>query len=323
MHDGLSRGSVMFARLTRLRIVFLGLAAVMLSTLLVSCEPGPGASGHACHDDPGRVERQRGLQFAGGRAGGEHRQGGQRLSGWGRSRCDRGAGWHVPAHQGGVHEQQNLAGDLDIRSVLTIRGAGRASTFLDGARLDRTLDVFGGASATVQDLALRNGLAPAGRRGGAVAVLENGTLNLTRVDVTANATQTGNGGANDNHVEQYGGTGFLRVPSFSLVCSTWFMSGAPPLPVCVALAVTSTRVRFNVPFSSTMTLPAATAGGRKAIAQGEVLHGRRRAPEDVERSVESRPVQEGARPPGAPDRKRTPDGEIAGEVLLLVNPRLW
>ena len=105
----------------------------------------------------------------------------------------------------GTHEQQNLRGDLDILSVLTLRGANRQSTIIDGAGLDRELDVFGGAAATVTDLTLRNGLAPPSRRGGAIVVLVNGTLNLTRVDVTGNATATGNDGSTNLHAPDGGG----------------------------------------------------------------------------------------------------------------------
>lgn len=91
----------------------------------------------------------------------------------------------------GFSEQQNLTGDLDIRSTVWIRGAGQGATIIDGNGLDRQLDVFGGASARVEDLTLQNGVAPPGRRGGALVVLDGGEATLRRVTVVGNEVSDG------------------------------------------------------------------------------------------------------------------------------------
>lgn len=55
-------------------------------------------------------------------------------------------------------EDQNLNGDLDVLAgSLTLVGAGRRDSIVDGAALDRLLEVEAGATLTVQDLTLRNG----------------------------------------------------------------------------------------------------------------------------------------------------------------------
>ncbi len=91
----------------------------------------------------------------------------------------------------GIHEGEGLTGDLDVFSPMTIRGAGKNATFLDGAGFDRVLDVLAGGNATVEDVTLQNGVAPPGRRGGAVVVLEGGSLTMRRSIVKNNSVSDG------------------------------------------------------------------------------------------------------------------------------------
>ena len=171
------------------------LAAIVVPLVATACEPPPNIEVTTTQDElnnDGDCSLREAVQAANTDQGVD-----DCVAGDGADVIDVPAGTYRLT-RAGVSEQQNITGDLDILSVVTINGAGRGNTFLDGAGLDRVLDVFGGASASAQDLVLRNGLAPPGRRGGAVVVLENGTLNLLRVDVTGSATRTGTGGANDS-----------------------------------------------------------------------------------------------------------------------------
>lgn len=77
----------------------------------------------------------------------------------------------------GADEDANLTGDLDVTASAELVGAGRESTILDGAGLDRVLDVrctvdidtsecTPAVTARVAGLTIRNGDAPSGRGGG-------------------------------------------------------------------------------------------------------------------------------------------------------------
>jgi hypothetical protein len=57
---------------------------------------------------------------------------------------------------GGVAEDANAGGDLDIATSLTIQGAGRDATIIDGAHRDRVFDVLSG-TVTLRDMTIQNG----------------------------------------------------------------------------------------------------------------------------------------------------------------------
>jgi CSLREA domain-containing protein len=57
----------------------------------------------------------------------------------------------------GILEDASETGDLDIRDDLTIIGAGRFSTVIDGHRIDRVLDLHGEISVTLRDLRIQGG----------------------------------------------------------------------------------------------------------------------------------------------------------------------
>jgi hypothetical protein len=107
-------------------------------------------------------------------------------------------------------EEFSVTGDLDIRSNITLNGAGEGLTILDGNNTDRVLHVVSGI-AVVNDLTIQNGRTPnganatsnctslscfldssgsAGSPGG--GILNAGTLTLNHVTLTNN--RTGNGG---------------------------------------------------------------------------------------------------------------------------------
>jgi CSLREA domain-containing protein len=106
----------------------------------------------------------------------------------------------------GPDEDANATGDLDVSGSLTIAGAGTGATVIDGAQLDRVLDVAAGASVTLRGLTIRDGLPYAFGGGG---IRNGGTLALDHVTVTDNQT-AGNPSA---------GGGILNTGSLSLVDS--------------------------------------------------------------------------------------------------------
>jgi CSLREA domain-containing protein len=112
-------------------------------------------------------------------------------------------------------ENFNATGDLDIRSSLTLSGAGAGTTVLDGNGLDRVLDVFAGATVTVQGVTITGGHTPTGGPGGDASggsgspggdasggsgtagesgggIRNDGALTVVDSEITANTT--GNGG---------------------------------------------------------------------------------------------------------------------------------
>ena len=93
----------------------------------------------------------------------------------------------------GANEDAAATGDLDITDGVTINGAGAATTIVDGGAIDRVFDVLAGTSA-INDVTIRNGLAPGALAGGGVLVNGPATLALTSVTLTDNHTAGGAGG---------------------------------------------------------------------------------------------------------------------------------
>lgn len=95
-------------------------------------------------------------------------------------------------------EDENLHGDLDIASTLEIIGAGSATSFIDGSRNDRILEVLSGATLRLRGLTLQNGRTSTD--GGALqnhghSVLEHVHLQKNRVSF---GYSDGEGGAISN-----------------------------------------------------------------------------------------------------------------------------
>jgi len=93
----------------------------------------------------------------------------------------------------GANEDAAATGDLDMTESVTINGAGAATTIIDGGAIDRVFDVLAGTSA-INDVTIRNGLAPGVLAGGGILVNFGGTLTLTSVTLTDNHTAGGAGG---------------------------------------------------------------------------------------------------------------------------------
>jgi CSLREA domain-containing protein len=91
----------------------------------------------------------------------------------------------------GANEDAAATGDLDITDSVTINGAGAVTTIIDGGAIDRVFHVLAGTSA-INDVTIRNGLAPGVSAGGGVLVVA--TLGLTNVTLIDNHTAGGAGG---------------------------------------------------------------------------------------------------------------------------------
>ncbi len=85
--------------------------------------------------------------------------------------------------------------DLTTSKTLTMTGAGRDATYLDGANAHRVLGLFGSAEITLQDVTVQNGRYT-GQQGGAIYNL--GTLALTNVRLTNNSSDSGGGAIYNN-----------------------------------------------------------------------------------------------------------------------------
>ena len=95
----------------------------------------------------------------------------------------------------GFNEDNSAQGDLDIKSNLTINGAGAGSTIIDGNSIiisDRVLDIHNGV-VTISGVTMKNGSAHDG--GG---IENNGTLTLNSSAVTGSTAYAYGGGIN-NH----------------------------------------------------------------------------------------------------------------------------
>ncbi|HEX4960280.1 MAG TPA: CSLREA domain-containing protein [Thermoanaerobaculia bacterium] len=87
----------------------------------------------------------------------------------------------------GSGEDLGATGDLDVLGNLILLGDGAASTIIDGGGLDRIFHIPAGVTAEIRDVTLRNGKAPG--LGG--AILNAGTLTLTRSIVSGNSSVSG------------------------------------------------------------------------------------------------------------------------------------
>jgi len=63
----------------------------------------------------------------------------------------------------GAGEDDNATGDLDLRSNVSLIGAGSGLTIIDGGGIDRVLDVHAGARVVVNGVTITNGATPNGK----------------------------------------------------------------------------------------------------------------------------------------------------------------
>ncbi|MBZ0252664.1 MAG: CSLREA domain-containing protein [Candidatus Methylomirabilis sp.] len=100
----------------------------------------------------------------------------------------------------GAKEQLSRTGDLDIWDPVTLLGAGRTATILDGGEIDRVLHVLeppapaqAGYRVEVRDLTIRKGKTD--EAGGGALNASRGVLAFTRATITNNLAAVGGGAA--------------------------------------------------------------------------------------------------------------------------------
>ena len=91
----------------------------------------------------------------------------------------------------GADEDDNITGDLDIRSDVSIGGSGTAATVISGGGECRILDVHGGATVTISDLTVTGGHTGPSVPGGGMRNDGTLTLNLSRVIGNSAGESTG------------------------------------------------------------------------------------------------------------------------------------
>jgi CSLREA domain-containing protein len=94
----------------------------------------------------------------------------------------------------GAGENNNATGDLDLKSAITLNGAGANNTVIDANQIDRVLQVFGGATVELNGVKLTNGRTPNLDADGG-GVLNSGNLTIRNCIISNNTTgHYGSGG---------------------------------------------------------------------------------------------------------------------------------
>ena len=87
----------------------------------------------------------------------------------------------------GNEENACATGDLDITGNVTIAGAGSSKTIIDAQNIDRVMQVFLGATATISDVTLTHGKTfgqPIGNIVAGAGINSQGTLSMTRCTIS-------------------------------------------------------------------------------------------------------------------------------------------
>jgi len=110
-------------------------------------------------------------------------------------------------NRAGVNEDGNATGDFDIADTVTIRGAGRSRTFIDGQQLDRVFHVIGTTPGSIrlvlEGLTVRGGKVIGG--GGGILAADADLVVRDCTIVGNQSTSAGGGISNLN------GTGFIKL----------------------------------------------------------------------------------------------------------------
>ncbi len=176
----------------------------------------------------------------------------------------------------GAGEDASLSGDLDVRSDLILRGAGRDMTVIDGNSLDRVLDILPASTlgylvqVTLQDLTIRNGTAPAGgvrpaSLGG--GILNQGVLTIASSRVVEN--RAGEGGGVAAFWDRAGERGRIDVVGSEITGNDAEIGGGVALDSVPAI-LTSTAVSGN---HATVRSAGLDVAGTRADARDSELVG--------------------------------------------------
>ena len=93
----------------------------------------------------------------------------------------------------GASEDGALTGDLDVASVLTIRGDGSDAIVIDGDGADRVFHVLAGGNLTLEGVTVRNGNPGAAAHGGGALVELTARLTMSATHVLDNSGLSGGG----------------------------------------------------------------------------------------------------------------------------------
>ncbi|HEV7646303.1 MAG TPA: choice-of-anchor Q domain-containing protein [Pyrinomonadaceae bacterium] len=111
---------------------------------------------------------------------------------------------------GPSEENLNAGGDWDIKSNITINGAGEATTILQAvgcsAGRDRVLDVGGGITVSLNNLTIRNGCLSTVAPNLGAGIWNTGNLTLNSVTVRDNLVQNFEGGASGGGIFNWSGS---------------------------------------------------------------------------------------------------------------------
>ena len=140
----------------------------------------------------------------------------------------------------GTGEDLGATGDLDIQGNLVLLGDGAGTTIIDGGGLDRIFQVPAGVTAEIRDVTLRNGKGTG--LGG--AVLNAGTLTITRSVLTGNSSVAGTAGPG------YGGALYSNGASSSLTVTDSTIAGNSAQSGGGGLAVGGNLTLANVTISA-------------------------------------------------------------------------
>jgi len=215
-------------------------------------------------------------------------------------------------NQGAANEEFSVTGDLDIRSNITINGAGKLTTIIQaditsGTAIDRVLHIVSG-TAVLNDLIIQNGKAPKGSDGSTCfgdpcyssdggpgqnggGILNIGTLTLNNVIVTNN--QAGDGGKAGNVSCSsgfcstsggkgglgggIGGTGTLTVNSSAFTNNQGGNGGAAGTVNCTGGAICSSSIgqkgNGGAIGGGTVTITEGTFSGNLAYDGGAIQQG--------------------------------------------------
>jgi CSLREA domain-containing protein len=141
----------------------------------------------------------------------------------------------------GTGEDAGATGDLDIQGNLVLLGDGASTTVIDGGGLDRIFQVPAGVTAEIRDVTLRNGKAPG--LGG--AILNAGTLTLTRSVLSGNSSIAGPEGAGSGGALYSNGTSSSLTVTDSTLFGNSAQSGGGGLAVGGNLTLANVTISAN------------------------------------------------------------------------------
>ena len=153
----------------------------------------------------------------------------------------------------GRDEDVAATGDLDLTYNVTIRGAGADVTTIDAAALDRIFHILSGVTVELQDVTLTGG-DPQAEGGG---ILNEGTLTLTRCQVSASTATTG-GGALAN-----------ALGATATIDSSTFFGNAVAEPPIPGNSADSGGAVHN---QGTLTIINSTISGNSATTEGGAIY---------------------------------------------------